>query len=544
MTRWTTAQFHTAKSQADALINTLVHKGEPGGMAGVVAGGQIVWQRHWGLADVAGNIPNLPGTRHCIGSASKMFTAACAWRLIQQGRLDARVPVSTYLPDISLLEQVTLHHLLTMTSGLPDHNALMTAVGGLPGHDRTLPDHLALLRKLPSLLFTPGSEFHYSDINILLVAHIIANVTGQDFDKALQDNILTPCNILDSITLRNNDTIQTRYAQPTLKTSDEWCRSGPYFPCTGGSDLALTLADCATWIDVLRSGQIDGTDIAPLWHETKISDAAPTQYGMGFMVRRYRGLRLIGHMGAMHGCKSAIFYAPDIDVGFIISRNNGNDIIHTLQSIIDIFTADTLPLPTNDLQSQQNLEKAAITDVSASKLNGSYINTDTLQTLNLSWQSPFLKVTGNGKSFDYICNTHGYFSATWGRPAHIKPVADKATGQIALDTIINGVRRRFVRVETLGPVKHGWMDYVGDYMLEALEAKLTLTGHSGTLYMRTGGLINTGWAVPLTPIAPDLFQSSQFTVQFDREPNSKLIRQLVLTNDDLPLLTFRKLRSF
>ena len=172
------------------------------------------------------------------------------------------------------------------------------------------------------------------------------------------------------------------------------------------------------------------------------------------------------------------------------------------------------------------------------------MNLETLQILTLDWRSPYLNVSFSRKSFDFICNTHGYFSSVWGRPAHIKPVADKTTGQIALDTIINGVRRRFVRVETLGPVKHSWMDYVGDYMLEALEAKLTLTGHSGTLYMRMGGLINTGWAVPMTPIAPDLFQSSQFTVQFDREPNSKLIRQLVLTNDDLPLLTFRKLRSF
>lgn len=544
MTTWTPAQFQTAKTQADALINTLQRKGEAGGMAGVVAGGQIVWQRHWGYANVVGQIPNLPGTRHCIGSASKMFTATLAWRLIAQGRLDTKVPVSTYLPDIPVLADVTLHHLLTMTSGLPDHFALMAAVGGLPGHDRTLADHLAILRKLPALLFPPGTEYHYSHTNFLLLAEIIASVTGQSFEKVLQDNILTPCQINDFLILSDNDTIRPRYAQPTMHSANDARSGGPRYPCVGSGDLALTLGDCAAWINALRAGQIDGSDITPLWQETKIADTTPVQYGMGFMVRRYRGMRLIGHTGNWPGCKFHLFYAPDSDVGFVMAQNNGQDVTETFQSLIDIFTVDTLPLPRLPDQSRQNLDKATITDATIQKLNGSYINSETLQIITLAAQPPLLHVFFGRKAFDFICNAHGYFSSAWGRPAHIKPVVDKATGQIVLDTIMGGVRRRFVRVETLGAIKHGWMDYIGDYMLEALEAKLTLTGQSGTLYMRTGGLINTGWAMPLTPIAPDLFQSAQFTLQFDREPNSKLIRQVILTNDDLPLLTFRKLRSF
>ncbi len=550
---WTPAQFHTAKLQADAFINGLMQKNAPGGMAGIVAGDNLVWQRHWGLASLDGQIPNMPGTRHCIGSASKMFTAALAWKLIQQGRLDIRVPVSTYIPDVPVLEQITLHHLLTMTSGLPDHAALMGAAGGLPHHERNVEDHLALLRKLPALLFTPGTACHDTDMNYLLLAEIIASITGQTYHQALQDNILTSCNISEFIAMTDNDTIRPQMAIPTLQTDNGWQRGGVPHPCIGSGDMALTLSDCATWINTLRAGQIDGTDITPLWQEIKINDATPAQYGMGMMIRRYRGLRLIGYAAHGPGYQAHLFYAPDIDVGFILMQNHTENDLHTsFQSLIDIFTADALPLPSLAEQSRQNLEKAAIADTAAQKLNGSYINIETLQTIELEWRSPFLQVGFENAPEAFICNSHGYFSSVWDHPAHIKPVTDKTTGQIALDAIIDGKRQRFVRVETLGAIKHAWMDYVGEYMLEALEAKLTLTARAGTLYVRTGGLINSSWAMPMIPLAYDLFQATQampghatrLTLQFDREPNSKLIRQLILTNDGLPLLTFRKLRSF
>ncbi|MES2729215.1 MAG: serine hydrolase domain-containing protein [Pseudomonadota bacterium] len=554
-TFWTPAQFRAAKLKAESLIAGLTRKGEPGGMVAVITQGQLAWQRHWGLAHMIGHVPNLPGTRHSIGAAAHMLTAACAWKMAQTGRLDLKTPISAYIPDTPVLENVTLQHLLNMTSGLPDHDALMQVAGGLPHHGRKVEDYLTLLRKAPSLLFAPGTGYHYADVNMLLVAEIITNIGLNDYHATLRDMILSPCNINEIIHQKHNDTIRPEIAQPYMATQAGWRTGGTPSILPAISDTALSLADCIAWINALRDGQIDGTSIAPLWDETKINDTTPVQYGMGMMVRRYRGLRLIGHAGYGNGYAAHIFYAPDLDMGFVVALNQDKDnIVDIFQLLIDIFTAEALPVPPIPEQAAQNMEKARITDASAQKLNGTYINSETGRILSLTWAAPFLCATMPGATQieRLTCNAHGYFSTFWGRPLHLKPVADASSSQIVLDAIINGQRQRFVRVDTLGAPKHNWMDYVGEYMLEQLDARLTLTARSGQVFLRTGGLVNAGWTTALKPLAQDIFQTADngpdgvlsAVLQFDREPHSKVIRQVTVTSENLPLLTFRKLRSF
>src|SRR5256885_14221378 len=182
----------------DGYLNTLVAENKLSGGVLVAKDGVVVASKAAGVANKATNAPIDLNTKFNLGSMNKMFTAVAVAQLVQAGKLAFGDSVGKHLPDYpnkEVAEKVTIHHLLTHTSGL-----------GMYWNDKfmaqrekllTVAAHLPLFASDP-LAFPPGEKFQYSNAGYMLLGAIIERVSGQDYYSYVQEHIYKPAGMNDT----------------------------------------------------------------------------------------------------------------------------------------------------------------------------------------------------------------------------------------------------------------------------------------------------------------------------------------------------------
>lgn len=132
-----------------------------------------------------------------LAPVSKQFTAMVIMMLKAEGRLEYDDPVEKYIPGLPY-KDITIRHLLTHTSGLPDYQAVMdqywdkTRVAGNE-------DNIAYLIKYhPAELFAPGDKYNYSNTGYMLLASIASAASGEDFIDLCRERIFQPLHMTDT----------------------------------------------------------------------------------------------------------------------------------------------------------------------------------------------------------------------------------------------------------------------------------------------------------------------------------------------------------
>ncbi len=151
---------------------------------------RILLEKGYGYADVEQRVPNAPGTLFQIASVSKPFTAAAILLLAERGKIDLHAPLTRILPDYPNGDKLTVHHLLTHGSGIPNINNF-PEYGDIQLRPRR-PAELVDTFKAKPLSFAPGSEYSYSNSNYNLLALIIEKVSGLSYGEFLQREIFGP----------------------------------------------------------------------------------------------------------------------------------------------------------------------------------------------------------------------------------------------------------------------------------------------------------------------------------------------------------------
>lgn len=156
--------------------------------------------RAYGWADIENEVATSMDTRYQLGSISKWVSTLVVLRLADEGALDLDMPIETYLPDVAeeTGRRVTLHHLLTHTSGVP--NDFVTAYAEDPAMLSEAISQDEAVRRYASgdLLFAPGSRFDYSHSNWILVQAIVERVTGQSFEESIARWVTGPLGLDDT----------------------------------------------------------------------------------------------------------------------------------------------------------------------------------------------------------------------------------------------------------------------------------------------------------------------------------------------------------
>jgi len=204
-------------SKIDSLVNGFAEFGEFNGALLVAKEGEVVYQKGHGYANMEWQIPNHPTTRFRIGSVTKQFTAMLIVQLAAQGQLNLQQTVSSYLPEYPKEngERITLHHLLTHSSGIPNNHGPSKPRKDIPG--MTIPDNYAAqdlvdaFSALP-LEFTPGAKFSYCNAGYSLLGLIIERVTGKAYEAALKERIFDPLGMKNTGFDKHRNLIENRAA--------------------------------------------------------------------------------------------------------------------------------------------------------------------------------------------------------------------------------------------------------------------------------------------------------------------------------------------
>ncbi|MEJ6327116.1 serine hydrolase domain-containing protein [Stenotrophomonas sp. TWI169] len=294
----------------------------PGAAVLVLHDGQAVFRRGYGLAVVEDGTAVTAASNFRLASVSKQFTAAAVLLLVEEGRLGLDQPVRRWLPELPpAASSVTLRHLLSHTSGLPDYEDLMDPADSRQVHDA---DVLALLAREDRLDFTPGTAYHYSNSGYALLALIVGRASGQDFATFLQQRIFGPLHMTHTVAHQDGvDTVTARaYGYSWLDGRWQRTDQSTTSAVLGDGGIYSSLDDLARWDAALYDDRLlsAASRRAMFSPATATTEPDVPHYGFGW---RLNG-RMQWHSGESIGFRNVILRYPDRHLTVIVLSNRND----------------------------------------------------------------------------------------------------------------------------------------------------------------------------------------------------------------------------
>ncbi len=295
-----------------------------GATVAVARAGALVAVHAVGVADLEQGVAATADTVYCIGSISKIFTAAAVLQLVEQGRLALDDELTRYLPDFPAGEQpITIHQLLHHESGLPDFEY----VGTWPTTKavrRTAQEVVATFRDLPRE-FAPGTRWRYSTSGYYLLGLVIEAVTGEPFAAYLQAHVFAPA-ALTATRFCDADALIPGRARGYTSTPDEDAlinaELADLSQYGGGGGLCSTAGDLVRFWIALRAGRlVSPASLSLMQGPHALGDGTPTFYGYGLFTTRFRGQQAIGHSGGVPGFSAQLLHYTDDDLTIAVLGN-------------------------------------------------------------------------------------------------------------------------------------------------------------------------------------------------------------------------------
>jgi CubicO group peptidase (beta-lactamase class C family) len=313
----TSAERTRIDSAAQAV---LVATGAPSASIAVVRGGELVYQQAYGEGRVG--TPAVPSMRYAIGSVSKQFTAAAILLLAEEGKLSLDDKVGRWFPRLTRAGEVTLRHLLSMTSGYQDYwpqDYVFTAM-----QSGTTADAIMQRWAGQALDFDPGTAWQYSNTNYVIAAAVVERVAGMPFLDFLRQRIFRPLG-LTSVADFDAGPLSATDAGPYLRNGPgplrEAPKEGPRW-LFGAGQLAMTARDLATWdLSLINQSVLKPQSYRAQQTTMLLANGTATGYGLGINVGMAAGRRRLSHGGAVSGYTTSNVVYPDDKAAVVVFTN-------------------------------------------------------------------------------------------------------------------------------------------------------------------------------------------------------------------------------
>jgi len=270
----------------------------------------------WGMTDLENQTPASKRQPFRIGSLSKSFTAAAVLKLTEAGLIDLDAPISDYLGlvnDYAPLAQISTRQVMNMSSGLAPYASesfILDSVLVEPLRAYAPEELLAgAFTAQPELLFTPGSEYLYTNTNYVLLGMLIEAVSGQSYQDYLQTTFLTPLG-LTATSVVTDATLPDGLARGYLDydedgSYEDWTQMDMSYVWSAGC-LVSNARDIAVWMDALARGElVDAAHYPDLFEGQQMAEGVV--YGAGIVVADGYG---IGHNGTVIGYHADAWHDP------------------------------------------------------------------------------------------------------------------------------------------------------------------------------------------------------------------------------------------
>jgi CubicO group peptidase (beta-lactamase class C family) len=292
----------------------------PGASVAVIRDGAIVFERSYGLADLASGRRATPQTNYRLASITKQFTAMAIAMLAERKALSLDDPVARYLPELaSVAPAVTLRHLLTHTSGLPEYEALLPKDATNQIVDR---DVLALLsgHTAPG---DPGKVYRYNNTGYALLALVVERVSRRSFAEFLRRDIFQPLGMTATLAYDPRANISHRaygYAghDPQFWNNDQTRTTA----VLGDGGIYSSTKDLARWVAALDAATlVPAPRLAEATTPLVATDAPGVHYGLGWKISTFDGEKLAFHTGTTSGFKNALLWVPSRKLAVVVLTN-------------------------------------------------------------------------------------------------------------------------------------------------------------------------------------------------------------------------------
>lgn len=290
------------------ILRTLAVPDGPGAAVMVIRDGATLYKSSAGFADVEARVPNTPATHFRLASVSKQFTAAAVLLLVDEGRFSLDTRLTDIFPGFPTYgRDVTVRHLLTHTSGLPDYEDHMP-----PGITVALKDVdvLAILASRGEKYFFPGTQYRYSNSAYALLALAVEKYSGQRFPDFLAARIFRPLGMTHAVAHEEGITRVADRAfgySPAAAGGYERTDQSLTSAVLGDGGIYASVEELARWDRALYEGRVLRPETQRLaFTSAVLSDGKPIDYGFGWRVGTYRGHRFVGHSGDSIGFRTHI----------------------------------------------------------------------------------------------------------------------------------------------------------------------------------------------------------------------------------------------
>ena len=318
------ALAQSVADEIDALASRYHELHEFNGSVLVAQNGEVVYQKGFGYANMEWSIPNSPDTKFRIGSVTKQFTAVMILMLVEAGEVSLDGKITDYLPDYPAEtgDRVTIHHLLTHTSGIPSYTGLSSFMREHV-RDPITPEELVAVFAPLEFEFEPGSDWRYNNSGYFLLGRIIEKVTGMPYDQALREMVLDPLGLDDTGYDHFSDVLPGRaggYSQTFhgYENADYLDMSLPY----AAGSMYSTVRDLFEWDRILYTDRVfDSSGTKETMFTPFLND-----YAYGWTVRDITvgddTTRLISHGGGINGFITAFWRLVDDQHTIIVMDNS------------------------------------------------------------------------------------------------------------------------------------------------------------------------------------------------------------------------------
>jgi CubicO group peptidase (beta-lactamase class C family) len=283
----------------------------------VARGGEVIYADAFGEANKDHQVPNTLDTRYNIGSIGKTITGVAIMQLVEQGKVELDAPVSSYLEDFPYGDSITIHHLLSHTSGMfnymahPDYRARMPRL-------RRISDWLPLIYDQELVFENPGERFAYSNSGIVTLGAVIEKVTGMPYEDYIRDNIFEPAGMTATGINYPEEIVPNRASGYTKSVSGQ-TYTGAILqvpPASADGGIETTVHDLLAFDRALYGESLLGAA-----SKKKMFTPNLNGYGYCWGISVAHGRRSIGHGGGAPGVSASFMRYPDDDVTIIVLSN-------------------------------------------------------------------------------------------------------------------------------------------------------------------------------------------------------------------------------
>ena len=310
------------------------------GIVMIGSGTQIKLNKGFGYADRSKKIPYSDQTLFTIGSITKPFTATAIMLLMEEGKLNPGDKITRYLLNVPDDKSgITIHHLLTHSSGLPgaigdDYEAISTE------------DFQKLVWQQP-LLFKPGEGYEYSNVGYSLLGMIVEKISGETYNDFLQENIFSKAG-MKTAGYTNPDADYANLAHGYSQDGSDWGTSKnklwngnePFWHLKANGGLLMSATDIYQWYLALRDHKVLKPETMKIQLTPYVDEGQGSFYGYGFAIEG----ECVQHNGENRIFKADFRWFRDSDLFFFSATNDANVRLFRLNDeIIRILMTGELP---------------------------------------------------------------------------------------------------------------------------------------------------------------------------------------------------------